>query len=53
VVQINGFESAHRIFGVLNIYGVLLAASDIFKDRALGGIAQPDRDVYVRLCDQC
>lgn len=52
VVTTDGFESAHRIFSVLNTRGVPLTASDIFKARVLGEIDQDDREPYARLWDQ-
>lgn len=52
VVETDGFESAHRIFGVLNTRGVPLTASDIFKSRVLGAVSEAHRDTYSEIWDQ-
>lgn len=46
LVETDDYESAHRIFGVMNTRGMPLTAADIFKSRVVGGLPEPMRDEY-------
>ncbi|SNT01531.1 Uncharacterized conserved protein, contains ParB-like and HNH nuclease domains [Micrococcales bacterium KH10] len=51
VVETQGFENAHRIFGVLNTRGLPLTATDIFKARVLGRVPTDQVDVFADVWD--
>ncbi|MEU4802979.1 DUF262 domain-containing HNH endonuclease family protein [Actinosynnema sp. NPDC023587] len=48
VVSTQDFESAYRIFTVLNERGLDLTHTDILKSEIIGAIAEPDQDVYTK-----
>ncbi|MGO1543166.1 MAG: GmrSD restriction endonuclease domain-containing protein [Gulosibacter sp.] len=47
-VETDDYESAHRIFGVMNTRGMPLTASDIFKSRVIGGLPNDLRNSNAR-----
>lgn len=51
-VKTDTYQSAHRIFGVLNTRGVSLTAADIFKARVLAAVSSSSRDSYGDLWDR-
>ncbi|MFD7652867.1 DUF262 domain-containing protein [Actinosynnema sp. NPDC059797] len=48
VVSTQDFESAYRIFTVLNERGLDLTHTDILKSEIIGAIAEPDQDAYTK-----
>lgn len=48
VVATQDFESAYRIFAVLNERGLDLTHSDILKSEVIGGIVELDQDLYTK-----
>ena len=48
VVSTQDFESAYRIFTVLNERGLDLTHTDILKSEIIGEIPEPDQDSYTR-----
>jgi hypothetical protein len=48
VVSTQDFDSAYRIFAVLNERGLDLTHTDILKSEIIGGIADADQDVYTK-----
>lgn len=52
-VLTDSYQSAHRIFSVLNTRGVPLSAADIFKARVLSHVDASSRARYARLWEGC
>jgi hypothetical protein len=48
VVSTQDFESAYRIFTVLNERGLDLTHTDILKSEIIGEISEPDQDAYTK-----
>ncbi|WP_447005915.1 GmrSD restriction endonuclease domain-containing protein [Saccharothrix isguenensis] len=48
VVSTQDFESAYRIFTVLNERGLDLTHTDILKSEIIGEVSEPDQDAYTK-----
>ncbi|OXN00811.1 GmrSD restriction endonuclease domain-containing protein [Bifidobacterium vansinderenii] len=51
IVVTDDLAGAHRIFDVMNMRGLPLTASDVFKAKAISSIPLVDRDIYGRRWD--
>ncbi|MBT1177602.1 DUF262 domain-containing protein [Bifidobacterium callimiconis] len=51
IVVTDDLAGAHRIFDVMNMRGLPLTASDVFKAKAISSIPLPDRDIYGKRWD--
>ncbi|MBT1175498.1 DUF262 domain-containing protein [Bifidobacterium sp. LC6] len=51
IVTTNDLDGAHRIFDVMNMRGLPLTPSDVFKARATSGLSDAELDVYTARWD--
>ncbi|KAA8828717.1 DUF262 domain-containing protein [Bifidobacterium tissieri] len=51
IVRTDDLAGAHRIFDVMNMRGLPLTASDVFKAKAVSAIPLADRDIYGKRWD--
>ena len=52
VITTPNFDSAYRIFSVLNSRGVPLTPADIFKSQVIGAIPDKDKDHYTDIWER-
>ena len=51
IVSTDDLQGAHRVFDVMNMRGMPLTVSDVFKAKAVAAIDEPRRDLYAARWD--